>query len=77
MLTKQPRITVTPGTPRIWGRAAYTVCSPATPGGGSGGGVGGGGSGGKMTCRIVCRPREDIGMGGTTTVCTETCYWES
>lgn len=77
MLTKQPRITQIPGRNPVPGRPGYTVCRPATPGGGSGGGIGGGGNGGNQVCKIVCRPREDLGMGGTTTVCTETCYWSS
>lgn len=77
MLTKQPRITQTQGRNPIPGQSAYTVCRPATPGGGSGGGIGGGGDGGGQTCKVVCRPREDLGQGGTVNVCTTTCYWES
>ena len=76
MLTKQPRVTITPGSPAVRGRASYTVCAPATPtnpGGGSGGGSGGGG----YTCTIICRPREDLGMGGPITVCSEACYYQS
>lgn len=72
MLTKQPRITTIPGTNPIRGQVSYTVCAPATPGGG-----GGGDDGGEQVCAIICRPREDIGMGSPTIVCGVECYWQS
>jgi hypothetical protein len=79
MLTKQPRVVVTPGTPAIRGRPSYTVCAPPTPTNPGGGGIGGGDGGGtgERVCTLVCRPRSDLGMGSPITVCEEYCYWKS
>lgn len=62
MLRKDPKRIFVPGVLGTPGRAAYTVCTPASPGGGSKGGSGGGGS---SNCSTVCVPyqSDSIAMG--------------
>lgn len=66
-LTKLATVVVTPAIPGKPGRPAMTVCAPPSPAPPRPPRHGG------AHCTVVCAPREDIGMGGTTTICRTVC----